>query len=115
MTQGKPYQDAEGKKVAGLSPDGYLYQTSKTKAEFIEAALVGRNTARSIDDCTDIVLSYAEVMATASGDPRLMRKVELDAQVAKLLQEERDYINQQITIHRDLEKLPFLIEKINIK
>ncbi|AFY57331.1 DNA methylase [Rivularia sp. PCC 7116] len=115
VTQGKPYQDAEGKKVAGLSPDGYLYQTSKTKAEFIEAALAGRNTARSIDDCTDIVLSYAEVMATASGDPRLMRKVELDSEVAKLLQEERDHINQQITIHRDLEKLPDRIEKISIK
>ncbi|GJD22742.1 hypothetical protein RIVM261_076980 [Rivularia sp. IAM M-261] len=116
VTQGKPYQeDAEGKKIAGLSPDGYLYQTSKTKAEFIEAALTGKNTARSIEDCTDIVLSYAEVMATASGDPRLMRKVELDAQVAKLLQEERDHINQQITIQRELQHLPHKIEQATAK
>jgi N12 class adenine-specific DNA methylase len=115
VTQGKPLQDAQGKKVAGLSPDGYLYQTSKTKAEFIEAALAGKNTARSINDCTDIVLSYAEVMATASGDPRLMRKVELDATVAKLLQEERDHINQQISIRRELEHLPGRIEQATAK
>ncbi|MBW4499653.1 MAG: DNA methylase [Scytonema hyalinum WJT4-NPBG1] len=115
VTQGKPYQDAQGKKVAGLSPDGYLYQTSKTKAEFIEAAIGGRNTARSIEDCTAVVLSYAEVMATASGDPRLIRKVELDAIVAKLLQEERDHINQQISIQRELERLPRKIEQATAK
>ena len=110
VTQGKPYQDAQNKKIMGLSPDGYLYQTCKTKAEFIEDALNGRNTARSIEDCTDIVLSYAEVMATATGDPRLMRKVELDTLVMKLSQEERDHINTQISIRRDLERLPSLIE-----
>jgi hypothetical protein len=54
-------------------------------------------------------------MATASGDPRLMRKVELDAQVAKLLQEERDHINQQITIQRELEHLPRKIEQATAK
>ena len=110
VTQGKPYQDATGKRIAGLSPDGYLYQTSVTKARFIEDALNGRNTARSVEDCTDIVLSYAEVMATATGDRRLMRKVELDAMVAKLSQEERDHINNQVAILRSLERLPFQIE-----
>lgn len=113
VTQGKPYQSDDGQEMRGLSPDGYLYQTSVTKGQFIEDAIAGRNATRSIEDCTDIVLSYAEAMASATGDPRLMRKVELDTQVAKLTQEERDYINQQVSTRRELERLPGLIQLVS--
>lgn len=106
VTQGKPYQDNNGKQIAGLSPDSYLYQTSVTKARFIEEALSPTNRHRSIEDCSEVVLSYQEVMAAATGDPRLIRKVELDTKVNQLQAEERDAINLQASITRELEQLP---------
>jgi N12 class adenine-specific DNA methylase len=112
VTQGKPYTQADGKTVAGLSPDSYLYQMSITKATFIEQALSGRSSARSIEDCSDVILSLSEAMASATGDPRLIRKVELDNQIGKLLIEERDYINQQLNIKRELERLPGVITSL---
>ena len=44
----------------------------------------GKNPSRSCEDVDEAALSYAEVKALASGDPRIMEKTELDGQVTKL-------------------------------
>jgi N12 class adenine-specific DNA methylase len=70
--------------VTEQSFDCYMWQTVEAKAHFIEQALAGEITARSIEDTADIVLSAAEVKAIASGNPKVMRKVALEMDVARL-------------------------------
>jgi hypothetical protein len=88
---------------------------SLTKASFIEQGLSGHSKSRSMEDCSEVILSLAETMACATGDPRLIRKVELDNLVNRLLIEERDYINQQLNIRRELKQLPSRIAALEQK
>jgi hypothetical protein len=59
-------------------------QTVEAKARFIEQALAGEITARTVEDTSDVVLSAAEIKAIASGNPQIVRKVQLEAEVARL-------------------------------
>jgi len=64
--------------------DGYQFQLIERKARFIEQALAGEITARTVEDTSDVVLSAAEIKAIASGNPQIVRKVQLEAEVARL-------------------------------
>jgi len=62
--------------------DAYMWQTLETKARFIAQVMRG-DGVRSMDDLESGALSYAEVKAIASGNPVVMEKVKVDADVAK--------------------------------
>lgn len=64
--------------------DGFMFQSIESKARFIEQAMAGEITARTIADPSDVVLSAAEIKAIASGNPQIVRKVQLEAEVARL-------------------------------
>jgi hypothetical protein len=64
--------------------DSYLFQLIESKARFIEQALAGEITARTVEDTSDVVLSAAEIKAIASGNPQIVRKVQLETEVARL-------------------------------
>lgn len=65
--------------------DVYMWQTLERKAAFI-AQITGHDTAdRQIDDIDDdTVLSYAEIKAIATGNPVIVEKAEVDAELGKL-------------------------------
>ncbi len=75
--------------------DGFLWQTVESKARFIAQAMAGEITARSIEDTSDVVLSAAEVKAIASGDPRIVRKVQLETEIGRM--------ERVRAVHRDTE------------
>ncbi len=64
--------------------DAFLWQTVESKARFIAQAMAGEITARSIEDTSDVVLSAAEVKAIASGNPRIVRKVQLETEIGRM-------------------------------
>src|SRR5262249_11565601 len=64
--------------------DGFIWQTLETKARFIGQMRSGDVTIREIDDISEVVLSAAEIKAIASGNPKVIRKVQLDAELVKL-------------------------------
>ena len=66
--------------VSEGSFDAYLWQTVERKARFIgqgDARLAGR--PREIEDVGETALSYSEVKALATGDPRILEKAKVDA------------------------------------
>ncbi len=46
--------------------------------------MTSKSPVRSAEDIDETALSYAEVKALATGDPRIKEKMDLDIQVAKL-------------------------------
>ncbi|NNJ12001.1 methyltransferase domain-containing protein [Chloroflexales bacterium ZM16-3] len=64
--------------------DAYMWQSVESKARFIEQALAGEITARTVEDTSEVMLSAAEIKAIASGNPQVVRKVQLEAEVARL-------------------------------
>jgi hypothetical protein len=64
--------------------DAYMWQTLETKARFIAQVMSGNGTVRSVEDVEMAALSYAEVKALASGNPLIIEKAEVDAELMRL-------------------------------
>jgi hypothetical protein len=65
--------------------DSYMWQGLERKAGFIEQVMSGETAARTVEDVTSAALSYSEVKALATGNPMVLKKAGVDAQVSKLL------------------------------
>ncbi|HRZ54216.1 MAG TPA: DEAD/DEAH box helicase family protein [Candidatus Paceibacterota bacterium] len=70
--------------VTEQSFDAYLWQTLETKARFIAQVMTGESDLRRIEDIDGAALTYAEVKAIASGNPLVIEKAQIDAEVARL-------------------------------
>jgi len=79
--------------VTEASFDSYSWQILENKQRFIAQFLSGSLNAvhRDETDCTDTVLTYAEIKALAIGNPLIKRRVELanDIEQAKIKQREK--------------------------
>lgn len=64
--------------------DVYMWQTLERKAGFIGQVLSGRVEAREVEEVSEASLSFAEVKALATGNPLILEKADVDAQVARL-------------------------------
>jgi N12 class adenine-specific DNA methylase len=72
----------EGKNgLAGF--DAYMWQILERKAHFIYQFMEGMLSEWEAEDIGDNTMKYAELKAQATGDKRIIRKVELEAIVAK--------------------------------
>ena len=81
--------------VTERSFDAYQWQTLETKSKFIAQVMTGEGDLRSIEDVNGQSLSYAEVKAIASGNPMVIEKAGVDAEVARLYQLSRAHTDDQ--------------------
>ena len=70
--------------VTEHSFDAYLWQCLETKARFIAQVMTGESDLRRIEDVDGTALTYAEVKAIASGNPMVIEKSRIDAELARL-------------------------------
>ena len=92
--------------VTEASFDAYIWQTLETKARFIAQVMRGDTGMRSAEDVELAALSYAEVKALASGNPLVMEKAGIDAEVAKLSLLKSQWDNQRWSNQRESATLP---------
>jgi hypothetical protein len=90
--------------VAEGSFDAYLWQTVERKARFIGQVMRGSLDVREIEDIGETALSYSEVKALATGDPRILEKAKVDAQVTRLERLERSHTRNQRTLSATIDK-----------
>jgi hypothetical protein len=82
-----------------------------TKAKFIAQVMSGDKGIRSVEDVELATLTYAEVKALASGNPKIIEKAGVDAEIAKYASLLSVWRNQRYS-ERDLRwpALPMRIE-----
>ena len=80
--------------------DTYMWQTLERKAAFIAQVTRGDLPDRDVDDIGDQALSFAEVKALATGDPLVLEKAAVDADVARLTRLERAHHDDQHRLRR---------------
>ncbi len=78
--------------------DAYMWQTLETKARFISQVMTGDATMRKAEDVDATALSYAEVKAIASGNPMVIEKAQIDAEVIRLNRLQRQHQDSQYSI-----------------
>jgi hypothetical protein len=84
--------------------DAYSYQLLESKQKFISQVMTSKSPVRSAEDVDETALSYAEIKALASGNPKIMEKMQLDADVAKLKLMKADHLSQRYGLEDELIK-----------
>jgi hypothetical protein len=116
LRQGNDCEDVEiFRYVTEGSFDSYMWQALETKARFIAQVMSGDKGLRSIEDVELAALSYAEVKALASGNPLVIEKAGVDAEVAKLSTLFSVWRNQRYANESEVARLPMLIESLERK
>ncbi|CAK7011147.1 MAG: hypothetical protein TIS_02165 [Tissierella sp.] len=94
--------------------DSYLWQIVEQKQKFISQIMTSKSVARNCEDIDETVLSYAEVKALATGNPRIKEKMELDNDITRLRVLKSSYDNQKYTLQDNFTfKYPKLIDECN--
>ncbi len=84
--------------------DAYMYQLLESKQKFISQIMTSKSPVRSAEDVDETALSYAEIKALASGNPKIIEKMQLDADVAKLRLQRADHNSQKFMLEDRLLK-----------
>ncbi len=80
-----------------------MWQNNERKARFINAALSGDTSVRRLEDLGEGQANqFALAKAIASGDPRLMQKAGLEAEIARLQRLRAAHIDDQHAIRRHI-------------
>lgn len=98
--------------VTEQSFDAYMWQTLETKAKFIAQVMGGDRAMRTAEDLELAALSYAEVKALASGNPMVLEKAGIDAEVAELTVLRSQYERKQWDLKRTAALIPERIAKV---
>ena len=75
--------------------DAYSWQTIERKQKITGQIMTSKSPNRDVEDVDDRALSYAEVKAVCTGDPRLKEQMELDIEVSKLKASRNSWRNQR--------------------
>jgi N12 class adenine-specific DNA methylase len=82
--------------------DAYMWQTLETKAKFIAQVMGGDMTVRRLEDMDSAALTYAEVKAIASGNPLVIEKAQVDAELIRLTRLRHAHAEEQYRIRSSL-------------
>jgi hypothetical protein len=96
--------------------DAYMWGVLETKAKFIGQIMAKESHVRRIEDLDAPALTYAEVKAIASGNPLVIEKAQVDAEVMRLNRLRSQYSEALFitrnAIRRAQEDIPRLEQKI---
>lgn len=98
--------------VTEASFDVYVWQLLEQKAKFIAQVIAGDCSVRSMEDVELAALSYAEVKALASGNPMIITKAAVDAELMKLGMLRSRWLDQRVANQRDVADLPGRIARL---
>lgn len=85
------------------SMDAQMWQNNERKARFIAAALSGDTSIRRLEDMGEGQANqFAMAKAIASGDPRLMQKAGLEADIARLERLRAAHIDDEHAVRRQI-------------
>lgn len=92
--------------LTSASFDAYMAQLLDTKSKFIAQVMVGNDEIRTMEDVDAATLSYAEMKAIASGNPMVLEKAAVDAELTKLAVLRQAWERQQKVNAQDIKALP---------
>ena len=82
--------------------DAYSYQLLESKQKFISQIMTSKQPVRVADDVDETALSFAEIKALASGNPKIIEKMQLDTEVAKLKVQKADHLSSRYALEDKL-------------
>ena len=102
--------------------DSYSYQILENKQKFISQINKGDLTVREAEDIDETTLSYAEIKAITAANPKIKRKMEVDAEISRLRVLEGQYKKNLYELQdkilkdfpEDIRKQELLLERVSL-
>lgn len=102
--------------------DSYSYQILENKQKFISQINKGDLTVREAEDIDETTLSYAEIKAITAANPKIKKKMEVDAEISRLRVLEGQYKKNLYELQdkilkdfpEDIRKQELLIERVSL-
>lgn len=96
--------------------DAYLYQLVEQKQKFISQIMTSKTPMRTMEDIDEKALSYGEIKALATGNPKILEKTTLDSEVTKLKLIKQNFMSQKYELQDKIAKMyPQQITKLDEK
>jgi len=92
--------------VTERSFDAYIWNLLYYKLLMITRLLLGDPSVRRLADNDAVTLNYAEVKALATGNPLILEKANLDAEVARLSRARAAFVDRQIRLRSERADFP---------
>ncbi len=93
--------------------DAYSYQILETKQRFISQINRGDLSVRVAEDIDDATLSFAEIKAITSDNPKIKRKMEIEMRLGQLSDLEKVYRDNRYAMQTQILHTPEKITEIN--
>lgn len=84
--------------------DSYLWQTVENKQRYIGQILSEKDIPRRMQE-DDMTLSYAEIKASACGNPEIKRQMELTQDVKKLKIQKKNFLEQYYSMEKYIKEI----------
>lgn len=92
--------------VTERSFDLYVWNLLHYKLDMINRVMMGDPSIREIADNDSVTLSYAEVVALAAGNPMILERASLEAELARLKRARSAFLDRQIRIRAERSDYP---------
>lgn len=97
--QGNMFDKAQDYRYVTIGTfDSYMFQTVERKARFISQIMSSGSPSREASDVDSTVLSLADMKAIATGDPNIVKRMELENQLTQMKLLKRAHADQQRSI-----------------
>ena len=84
--------------------DSYLFQIVENKQRFISQIMSGKPVSRTFVDKDTATLNYAEIKAIATGNPLIIRKMEIESRLSELRILEQQYMGDKFSLENKINK-----------
>jgi len=98
--------------VQAGSFDAFMWAGVRRKGIAAEQIMSGKVTGREIDVISAEVFSFAEAMAMANDDPRIIQRVEMDSRIQQLKRLERGHQREKIAAAGQAHEAELTIERL---
>lgn len=82
--------------------DAYSWQTLETKYKFVSQIMKNKLNARSVQDVDGTALSYAEIKAIATGNPKIKEKMEVEMELSRLQSLHTSFVKSKLEMERNV-------------
>ncbi len=113
MRQGNRFKEVRILRyVTEGSFDAYMWQILESKIRFVTQFMSGESSVRTAEDVDSAVLSYAEIKALATGNPKILEKAAVDNEVQKLSLLEKAWLNGRYSNQMEFHALGEKIKRL---
>jgi N12 class adenine-specific DNA methylase len=99
--------------ISSKSFDAFIWSLLENKMRFIDQVMTSAGSLRTVEDLSMGALSYSEIKAIASGNPKVLEKATIDAEIMRLSMMRRNWEQERWQVANRLQTNQSVMKVLN--